>query len=80
MSGRNGVDVNRLVSEIDKACLHRRGKPGEFQRELIEAMVPVVMKWKSKYGTKDQQAGQLLSIASEVSTLFYSANAEDNHE
>ena len=70
----NEADVSRLINEIDKECMLRHINPGEFQREMIEAMVPIVLKWRSKDGIRPQYAGQLLSIARQVSKLCYSDN------
>ena len=35
----------------------RRGKPGQMQKEIAEALIPILTKYRKQFGTLDQVAG-----------------------
>ena len=54
----------------------RRGKPGQLQKEIAEALIPIVAKYRSKFGTLGQVAGCASSAASHAIQLaiYYPPN------
>lgn len=56
------VNLDRLVRQVVGS---RRGKPGKFQREIAEALIPIVAKYRREFGTLRQVAGCASVAASE---------------
>lgn len=56
------VPLARLVRLVVGS---RRGKPGQLQAEIAEALIPIMLKHRKAFGTLDQVAGCASYAASE---------------
>ena len=61
MSTSNELD--QLVRQI---VGNRRGKPGQLQKEIAEALIPIVAKYRREFGTLGQVAGCASLAANEA--------------
>lgn len=71
--GLVGVDVPHLVRQV---VGNRRGKPGQLQREIAEALIPIVAKYRREFGTLGQVAGCASMAANESikMAIYYPPN------
>lgn len=59
-------DPEELQKMVDDIVGGRRGKPGAMNREIAEALIPIMVKYKGTFGTKDQVRGCAMGAAQDA--------------
>jgi hypothetical protein len=63
---------------VRKVVGFRRGKPGKLQKEIAEALIPIMLRHRKSLATLDQVAGCAMSAANEAIRVALHGSQKNN--